>query len=90
MTPGIPFIVPLSLSWGRLDMESGDPLPPPKVWGDVGVNINKNERNVSYCGWTKSCTTPWFVGIYRGIIIPGFFWVVRNGFCPSTVCNLTI
>ena len=29
-------------------------------------------------GWTKSCTTlkPWFVGIDRGMIVPGFFrWV---------------
>ena len=42
-----------------------------------------------YCGWTESCTTwkPWeiitFVGIYRGIIIPGSLRWCRISFIHS-------
>ena len=45
---------------------------------------------LTYCGWTKSCnklnhTKPLFVGIYRGIIIPGFLRWCRISSIHSTV-----
>ena len=59
-----------------------------------GFEIGKNQpAQISSLLWMDEILhrqskheTPLFVGMYRGINIPGFSWVVRNGFRPSTVC----
>ena len=40
VTPGIPFVVPFSRLWGRLDKWGPPHPPPPEGGGDVGVQLN--------------------------------------------------
>ena len=54
-----------------------------------GWSCFHRKQGTPYCAWTKSCDTlkQWerlIVGIYRGIIIPGFLGIAgfRNRMCP--------